>query len=104
VLPRAQDVDQAECAGDRSRVEGDRRTDGIEPRSDFPHTSVDPTDARKHVRKGNALAVKVNGNLTVECRDDTAQGYSYDHIVLGRYGPETLVDFRKVSIRELSPP
>jgi hypothetical protein len=30
---------------DRSRVEGDRSTDGIEPRSDFPDTSVDQTEA-----------------------------------------------------------
>jgi len=29
-----------------SRVEGDTRTDGIEPRSDFLRALVDPTEAR----------------------------------------------------------
>jgi hypothetical protein len=31
----------------RSRVEGDKRTDSIGPRSDFPDASVDPTEARR---------------------------------------------------------
>jgi hypothetical protein len=60
VLPRAQDAEQAECAGNRSRVEDDWSTDWIEPRSEFPEAasmrpnrattslaaSVDPTEAR----------------------------------------------------------
>src|SRR5262249_796704 len=31
----------------RSRVEGNKRTEGVESRSDFPDASVDHTDARK---------------------------------------------------------
>ena len=33
-------------ASNRSRVEGDKRTEGIEPRSYFPDASVDHTEAR----------------------------------------------------------
>ena len=33
-------------ASNRSRVEGDKRTDGVEPRSYFPDASVDQTEAR----------------------------------------------------------
>jgi hypothetical protein len=33
----------------RSRVEGNKCTDGIEPRSDFPGASVDPTEARNDI-------------------------------------------------------
>ena len=34
-------------AGYRSRVEGENQTEGLEPRSEFPDASVDPTEARK---------------------------------------------------------
>jgi hypothetical protein len=33
--------------GNRSRVDGDKGTDGIEPCCEFLDASVDPTDARK---------------------------------------------------------
>ena len=39
-------MDRSGRRGYRSRVEGDTRRDGIEPRSDFPGASVDPTEAR----------------------------------------------------------
>jgi hypothetical protein len=41
--------------GNRSRVEDDTRAESIEPRSDFPDASVDPTEARKDA--GHAGAV-----------------------------------------------
>jgi hypothetical protein len=36
--------------GNRSQVDGDKRTAGIEPRSDFTDASVDQTDGRSWVR------------------------------------------------------
>src|SRR5262249_9599985 len=39
-------IDEVDLLGNRSRVEDDKRTEGIEPRSDLPDASVDPTEVR----------------------------------------------------------
>jgi len=51
-IPRSRAARRARARGaasNRSRVEGDNQTEGIEPRSDFLDASVDHTDARNDV-------------------------------------------------------
>jgi hypothetical protein len=98
VLPRAQDAEQAECAGNRSRVDGDKRTDGIAPRSDFPDASVDPTEAR-------SAEVKVISQQTAWFDGGSNARATVEDHVLGWYQAliEARIPFETVHDRLLDP-
>ncbi len=51
---------------------------------------------------GNAIAVLVNGNSS-GYHLDRKQLFSTGHIALQQYSPNTVVEFRKIDIKELSP-
>jgi len=52
----------------RSRVEGDKRTESIEPRRCFPGASVEPTDARKDSRHAHAVGGAESGGTSPDVR------------------------------------
>jgi len=70
----------------------------------YPDSIVPPGEWFKMdiVAKGNHIVIKVNGTTTVDYTDPkrrTAAG----HIALQQHDPQTVVEFRKIEIKELSP-
>lgn len=50
--------------------------------------------------KGNHIVIKVNGETTSDFTDDQRH-FKKGHIVLQQHGPQTVVEFRKIKIKEL---
>ena len=54
------------------------------------------------IAQGNHVVVKVNGMMTADYTD-ADRLFSTGHIALQQHGPQTVVEFRKIEIRELPP-
>ena len=54
------------------------------------------------IAEGERVVVRVNGNVTADYRD-VKWPYPRGHIALGQYGDQSIVEFRKIEIRELAP-
>jgi len=54
------------------------------------------------IAQGNHIITKVNGRETVSC-SDTQGKYAAGHLALAVAFPQTVVQFRKIEIRELPP-
>ena len=54
------------------------------------------------IAQGNRIIVKVNGRTTADYVDE-ARRFDSGHIALQQHDPQTVVEFRKIEIRELSP-
>ena len=54
------------------------------------------------IADGEAIAILVNGKTTAYHVDRGRRGYSSGHIALQQYSPETVIEFRKVEIKELN--
>jgi serine/threonine protein kinase len=54
------------------------------------------------VAQGNHVVVRVNGMTTADYAD-TSRNFTSGHIALQQLDPETIVEFRKVEIKELEP-
>ncbi len=52
--------------------------------------------------EGERVTVMVNGTVTADYRD-VKWPHARGHIALGQYGGQTIVEFRKIEIKELSP-
>jgi peptidylprolyl isomerase len=55
------------------------------------------------VAKGNHIEIKWNGKTMAEYTDEERPGYARGHIALQQHDPGTMVEFRKVEIKELTP-
>jgi WD40 repeat protein/serine/threonine protein kinase len=54
------------------------------------------------IADGDALAILVNGTRTAYHVDRRKERFSSGHIAVQRHGPETMIEFRKIEIKELN--
>lgn len=59
--------------------------------------------AQEVIAQGNHIIIKVNGKTTVDYRDPN-KAYTRGHVALQQHGPGTVVQFRKIEIKELRTP
>ncbi len=65
-------------------------------------TKADEWFTLEIIANGNRIISKVNGTQTADC-DDPLGKYDVGHIALQIYSPQTMVQFRKIEIKELPP-
>ena len=65
-------------------------------------TSADEWFTLEIIADGNRIITKVNGTQTADCRDPRSR-YDAGHLALQVCGPQTIVQFRKIEIKELPP-
>ena len=75
-----------------------------EPWSAFANRRCLPKNGSRWRRssEGNHIIVKVNGKTTADYTDEKRR-FTSGHIALQQHDPETVVEFRKIEIKELPP-
>ncbi len=69
----------------------------------LPKAGVDDWFNLEVIARGNRITIKVNGTTTVDEFEDKANTYTRGHFALQQAGADTVVEFKKIEIKELPP-